>query len=111
MSDEWARHSCLAPDKSVWPTQSSFTKEFGMTWRRLLRRNLTGQWRGNLAVFLGVAVATGVMTGALLVGDSLRGSLHDLNMRQLGGVDYVLIVQHFITEGLIHHLGAMHFWL
>src|SRR5947207_6137692 len=108
MSDEWARHSCLAPDKSVWPTQSSFTKEFGMKLRRLLRRNLIGHWRGNLAVLLGVAVATAVLTGALLVGDSLRGSLHDLTLRQLGWVDHVLIGQHFIREELADWLQAEH---
>ena len=79
-----------------------------MTWRRLLRRNLTGHWRGNLAVFLGVAVATAVLTGALLVGDSLRGSLHDLTIRQLGWVDHVLIGQHFIREELAGQLGAEH---
>ena len=39
---------------------------------------------GNLAVLLGVAVGTAVLTGALLVGDSLRGSLRDRALRQLG---------------------------
>ena len=46
-----------------------------MTFASLLLRNLRFHWRGNLAVFLGVAVGTAVLTGALLVGDSLRGSL------------------------------------
>lgn len=46
-----------------------------MTFGRLLLRNLRFHWRGNLAVLLGVAVGTAVLTGALLVGDSLRGSL------------------------------------
>src|SRR5206468_9202443 len=68
--------------------------------------NLTGHWRGNLAVLLGVAVATAVLTGALLVGDSLRGSLRDLTLRQLGWVDHVLISQHFIREDLADQLGT-----
>src|SRR5207244_3117930 len=80
----------------------------GMKLRRLLRRNLTGHWRGNLAVLLGVAVATAVLTGALLVGDSLRGSLRDLTLRQLGWVDHVLISQHFIRQELVDHLQAEH---
>src|SRR5204863_1127368 len=79
-----------------------------MTLRRLLWRNLTGHWRGNLAVLLGVAVATAVLTGALLVGDSLRGSLRDLTLRQLGWVDHVLVSQHFVHEDLADQLGAEH---
>ncbi len=46
-----------------------------MTLKRLRLRNLLYHGRGNLAVFLGVVVGTAVLTGALLVGDSLRGSL------------------------------------
>ena len=45
-----------------------------MTFGRLLWRNLWFHWRGNLAVLLGVIVGAAVLTGALLVGDSLRGS-------------------------------------
>src|SRR5260370_28503781 len=75
-----------------------------MTWRRLLWRNLLGHWRGNLAVLLGVAVGTAVLTGAFLVGDSLRGSLRDLTLRQLAWVDHVLISQHFIRQETCHHL-------
>src|SRR5437660_9044657 len=85
---------------------AALQKECGMTLRRLLWRNVTGHWRGNLAVLLGVAVATAVLTGALLVGDSLRGSLRDLTLRQLGWVDHVLISQHFIHEDLVDHVGA-----
>ena len=50
-------------------------------------RNLAYHWRGNLAVLLGVAVGSAVLTGALLVGDSLRGSLRARVERQLGGID------------------------
>ena len=54
---------------------------------RLVVRNLRYHWRGNLAVLLGVAVGAAVLTGALLVGDSLRGSLRARAERQLGGLD------------------------
>src|SRR5437660_855116 len=87
---------------------AALQKECGMTLRRLLWRNVTGHWRGNLAVLLGVAVATAVLTGALLVGDSLRGSLRDLTLRQLGWVDHVLVGQHFIREELADWLEAEH---
>jgi putative ABC transport system permease protein len=49
--------------------------------------------RMHLAVAAGVAVATAVITGALLVGDSVRGSLRDLVMERLGNIDTVLVAE------------------
>ena len=49
-----------------------------MTLKRLVVRSVTYHWRTNLAVCLGVAAAVAVLGGALLVGDSVRGSLRDL---------------------------------
>jgi hypothetical protein len=71
-----------------------------MSFGRLLLRNLFFHWRGNLAVFLGVAVGTAVLVGALLVGDSLRGSLRDLTLQRLGGVDQALVAGRFFREDL-----------
>ena len=48
----------------------------------LLSRNLIYFWRSNLAVVLGVATAVAVLAGALLVGDSVRGSLRDLFLQR-----------------------------
>jgi hypothetical protein len=47
--------------------------------------------RIHLAVAMGVAVATAVITGALLVGDSVRGSLRELTLRRLGRIDTALV--------------------
>src|SRR5215212_4291796 len=58
-----------------------------LTLPKLVLRNLLYHWRGNLAVLLGVAVGSAVLTGALLVGDSLRGSLRARAERQLAGVE------------------------
>src|SRR5271165_4900132 len=77
-----------------------------MTRTGLLLRNLFYHWRGNLAVFLGVAVGTAVLTGALLVGDSLRGSLRDLTERRLGWVQNALIAPRFFREKLGSEIGA-----
>ena len=77
-----------------------------MTPFRLLLRNLLYHWRGNLAVFLGVAVGAAVLTGALLVGDSLRGSLHDLTLERLGWVDAALIGGRFLREEAAEGLPA-----
>jgi ABC-type lipoprotein release transport system permease subunit len=77
-----------------------------MTFFRLLLRNLFYHWRGNLAVLLGVAVGTAVLTGALLVGDSLRGSLRALTLDQLGWVDVALIANRFFRAQLADGLPA-----
>ncbi|WP_145385324.1 ABC transporter permease [Stieleria neptunia] len=47
-------------------------------------------WRTSLAVALGVAIATAVIVGALLVGDSMRGSLRGLTVQRLGKIESVL---------------------
>ena len=75
-----------------------------MNLRRLLLHSLRFHWRGNLAVFLGVAVGTAVLTGALLVGDSLRGSLRALTLNQLGWVDQAMVTGRFFREGLAREL-------
>ena len=41
----------------------------------LALRNLRYYWAANIPVFLGVMLGAAVLTGALFVGDSLRGSL------------------------------------
>ncbi len=71
-----------------------------MTFVRLLLRNLFYHRRGNAAVLLGVAVGTAVLTGALLVGDSLRGSLRDLAEKHLEWVDSALVGGRFFREDL-----------
>jgi ABC-type antimicrobial peptide transport system permease subunit len=77
-----------------------------MTLGRLLRRNLLYHWRGNLAVFLGVALGTAVLTGALLIGDSLRGSLRDLTADRLGWVDHALVAGRFIRQDVADQMAA-----
>ena len=44
----------------------------------LRRRSLRHYWRTNLAVVLGVSIAVAVLSGALMVGVSVRASLRDL---------------------------------
>ncbi len=79
-----------------------------MSWARLVWRNLWYHWRGNLAVLLGVAVGTAVLTGALVVGDSLRASLRERALGQLGWVDQALISGRFVRAELADKLGAQH---
>ena len=55
--------------------------------------------RTHLAVAAGVAVATAVITGALLVGDSVRGSLRDLVLERLGNIETVLVAEQPFRAG------------
>src|SRR5687768_18403950 len=77
-----------------------------MTTSRLLMQSLRFHWRIHLAVALGVAAATAVLTGALLVGDSVRGSLRHLALGRLGQIDQVLILDRFFREALAAELAA-----
>jgi ABC-type lipoprotein release transport system permease subunit len=79
-----------------------------MTLRTLLLRNVLYHWRGNLAVLLGVMIGSAVLTGALLVGDSLGESLRSRALVQLGWVDHLVMGQHLVHEGLAAELGADH---
>jgi len=56
--------------------------------------------RTHLPVLLAVAVATAVLTGALIVGDSVRNSLKNLALERLGKIDYAMIGDRFISEDL-----------
>jgi ABC-type lipoprotein release transport system permease subunit len=71
-----------------------------------LLRSLTHYWRLNLAVLLGAAVAGAVLGGALLVGDSIRGSLRDLALDRLGRIDSALVSERFFREDLAAGLDA-----
>ena len=70
-----------------------------------MRRTLTHFWKINVAVALGAAVATAVLTGALLVGDSVRASLRSLVLDRLGSVDCALVAPRFFRGGLATSLS------
>ncbi len=71
---------------------------------RLLWRTVRFFWRSDLAVAAGVAVAAAVITGALLLGDSLRGSLRRMSLDRLGPVDAVLRTDRFFRQALREEL-------
>lgn len=72
----------------------------------LIRRSLTHYWRTNVAVVIGVATAVAVLTGALLVGDSVRGSLRDLALGRLGRVDLAILSTGFVRDRLAGDLRS-----
>lgn len=64
----------------------------------LVTNSVRYHWRTNLAVALGVAAAVSVLAGALVVGDSVRGSLRDLALGRLGRTDLVVSSLGFFRE-------------
>ena len=75
-----------------------------MTVLRFAIRGLTYHWRIHATVALGVAAATAVLTGALLVGDSVRGSLRALTLDRLGMIDELLYSDRLFRERLVAEL-------
>jgi ABC-type antimicrobial peptide transport system permease subunit len=77
-----------------------------MNFSTLVRNNLKHFRRTNLAVILGVAIATAVLAGALLVGDSVRASLQNLALARLGKTDLLVASTGFFREALAEDLKS-----
>jgi hypothetical protein len=77
-----------------------------VTFRTLIVRSLAYHWRTNLAVCFGVAAAVAVLGGALITGDSVRGSLRDLALGRLGRTHDALTSVSFVRDGLAADLAA-----
>lgn len=69
-------------------------------------RTLTWYWRIHLAVAAAAAVAAAVLGGALIVGDSVRGSLRQLVLERLGRVEAVLLADRLLDEALAARLAG-----
>ena len=61
-----------------------------MTRSTLISRSLRFYWRTHLGVVAGAAVASAVLVGALVVGDSVRHSLRTFALLRLGDVEYAV---------------------
>ena len=70
----------------------------------LILRSLMHYWRIHVAVFLGVVAGTTVISGALIVGDSVRESLKAMSLARLGGVDLALHSPRFLREETVDNL-------
>ena len=64
-------------------------------------------WQIHLTVALCTAVATGVLAGALIVGDSVRGSLRSLTTERLGTIQHALIADHFFQPELLNRQNTV----
>lgn len=61
-----------------------------MTVLKFIRNNLIFYARKNLLLALGIAISGAVLTGALMVGDSVKYSLNQIVEHRLGGISHVL---------------------
>ncbi len=68
-------------------------------------RSLRYYWREHLATAFATSVAVMVLTGAFLVGDSVRGSLRSAFTGRLGGVDHSVLARHPFRQDLSDRLG------
>ena len=73
---------------------------------RLATRTVRHFWRANLALLLGIAVGAAVLTGALIVGDSIRDSLRALTIQRLGRIDEILLGEQFFRAEIAESLRA-----
>ncbi|MGI9468448.1 MAG: FtsX-like permease family protein [Rubripirellula sp.] len=77
------------------------SKMTAFTMSRLIRASMKYSWRVSGSVALGVATATAVIVGALLVGDSMRGSLRGLTIERLGNTENAIFPGGFFeVDGL-----------
>lgn len=73
---------------------------------KFIIQSLKFYWRQHLAVFLGTLISTAVLTGALIVGDSVRMSLTKLVDVRLGNARYALQTgDRFVRAELASEIG------
>ncbi|MHB9132459.1 MAG: ABC transporter permease [Armatimonadota bacterium] len=76
-----------------------------MTPLRLIARSLCYYWRTGVLVLLGIAVATAVITGSLIVGNSVSGSLRKTALQRLGRIDAALVSPRFFREAVAQEIA------
>ncbi|MDD5261318.1 MAG: ABC transporter permease [Methylacidiphilales bacterium] len=78
-----------------------------MTLCTLIRRSLRFYWRTHLGVLAGVTITCAILTGALVVGDSVRFTLDQLVPARLGHVTQALTLpEHFFRVQLADDLAS-----
>ena len=82
-----------------------------MTFLRLFRRDCVYYRKPFLALAAGVALISAILTGALLIGDSVRGTLHDRVNRNAAVLSELLIfpfpVETSLAGGVLHAEGVI----
>lgn len=75
-----------------------------MTRFSLSLRNLSYFFSANVLIVIGVAIGTAVLTGALLLGDSLKGSLTQMTLDRLGNIESAMMGEQFFPASLAERM-------
>ncbi len=78
-----------------------------MNLRRLVIRSLRHYWRTGIVVVFGLAVATAVIVGSLVIGDSVTGSIRRTALSRLGSIDYALVGHDYFRRELADDLASV----
>lgn len=73
---------------------------------RLYLQSIRFHWRVHVFTVLAAATAATVLTGSLVVGDSMRGSLRQTALARLGPVQNALVSGRYFRESLANDLAA-----
>lgn len=72
----------------------------------LIFQSVRFYWRSHLGVLLGVVLASAILTGSLLVGDSVDGSLRQVALQRLGNIESAMELREgFVAASLADRLG------
>jgi hypothetical protein len=74
----------------VYGENGAITRADLITTWKLICRSLTFYARSHAAVALGAAIGSAALIGALVVGDSVRGSLREFALARLGATHLAL---------------------
>lgn len=77
-----------------------------MNSKQLVVRSLVHYWKTNLAIVAGVVAGTAVIGGALVVGDSVRGSLRQMSLDSLGHIDHSVSGHRYFREQLAEQIAG-----
>ncbi len=77
-----------------------------MTLLKLIGQSLRYYWRPHLAIVLGVGIAVSALSGALIVGESVRTSLKELALSRLGKTEYIVTAAAPFTEKLAERIRS-----
>lgn len=77
-----------------------------MTLARLVMRSLVYHRRTGLVAAFGLAIATAVVTGSLVIGDSVSGSLRDTALSRLGRITHALVSPRYVRAGLAQDISS-----
>ena len=100
-----AQHACVGLFPDPYPLDRA------MTFLRLFRRDCVYYRKPFLALAAGAALISAILTGALLIGDSVRGTLHDRVNRNAAVLSERLIfpfpVETSLAGGVLHAEGVI----